>query len=376
MYKLKKTISCKSMSNYIKLKRNIIKQPLILKPGIIKQDTVYADFNRIDLVKNKINHINQQDWVRVRKHSNTYEAPCCDKKIVSRAFYKLWEIIQDYSVCSNSESLHLCEAPGGFVQATLEYKKFRFKEIKKCHTISLERKNNLDIPKYHDSIVKNKNVNIIKKNDGDLYDLRTILYLYTLFDKRCIKFITADGGITENGDFNHKEKIHARLIMSQVFTCFLILEDKGDFVLKIFDIFTKISVDIIYLLTCVFEDVYITKPLTSRPTNSEKYIVCKGYIRKNFTTQIKNTLFKCLVNLNVCSIFKELPECFINTIKLYNETFISQQIKYIEENLFLLKDKKNNFYDLINKKKVYGKNWSIKYRLQTITDVGCSSRLS
>ena len=52
---------------------------------------------------------------------------------------------------------------------------------------------------------------------------------------------------------------------------------KGTFVLKIFDIFNKLSVDIIYLLSYYYKKVFIIKPNTSRYANSEKYIVCMDY---------------------------------------------------------------------------------------------------
>ena len=53
------------------------------------------------------------------------------------------------------------------------------------------------------------------------------------------------------------------------------------FIVKIFDIFDVITVKILYLLTTYYKDVYITKPLTSREGNSEKYIVCQDFIGIN-----------------------------------------------------------------------------------------------
>ena len=34
----------------------------------------------------------------------------------------------------------------------------------------------------------------------------------------------------------------------------------------------------LYLLSCLYNEVYITKPHTSRMANSEKYIVCKNFL--------------------------------------------------------------------------------------------------
>ena len=49
------------------------------------------------------------------------------------------------------------------------------------------------------------------------------------------------------------------------------------FVLKVFDVFLQPTVELIYLLSCFYEHVYIVKPNTSRYANSEKYVVCKKF---------------------------------------------------------------------------------------------------
>jgi cap1 methyltransferase len=50
----------------------------------------------------------------------------------------------------------------------------------------------------------------------------------------------------------------------------------GHFVCKLFDVFTPFSVGLLYLLYVCFERITLHKPLTSRPANSERYVICKG----------------------------------------------------------------------------------------------------
>lgn len=52
---------------------------------------------------------------------------------------------------------------------------------------------------------------------------------------------------------------------------------------KVFDCFLLISTSFIYLLTLLFEEVYIVKPLRSRISNSERYFV--GMFMKKCTSQ-------------------------------------------------------------------------------------------
>ena len=49
-----------------------------------------------------------------------------------------------------------------------------------------------------------------------------------------------------------------------------------------FDTFTHASIDILYILSSLYEKVYFYKPQTSRPGNSEKYIICKKFFSKRY----------------------------------------------------------------------------------------------
>ena len=46
---------------------------------------------------------------------------------------------------------------------------------------------------------------------------------------------------------------------------------------QIFDLFTPLTLKLLYIIYYHYEETYIYKPLTSRPANSEKYIVAKKF---------------------------------------------------------------------------------------------------
>ena len=54
-------------------------------------------------------------------------------------------------------------------------------------------------------------------------------------------------------------------------------ESEGSCVIKIDSIFHKIEVDILYILSSLYDKVYILKPNTSNITTFEKYIICKNF---------------------------------------------------------------------------------------------------
>ena len=112
--------------------------------------------------------------------------------------------------------------------------------------------------------------------------------------------ITADGAVSVGDEYNYQEMINSKLIYSEIVTALANQRTGGTFILKLFDIYTDLTVQYLQLLSYFYETVNITKPLTSRPSNSEKYVVAqgfKGWIGLNRTRMI-NELLKGLNEWN------------------------------------------------------------------------------
>lgn len=270
----------------------------------------------LDKTKNKISTIKYSKWTSLRKLVNDFEFPYDKTKIqkpISRAFFKLLEMLIEHSLDINCNTLHLAEAPGGFIECCLYYKNKYYNELKQLYTFSLHDPCK-DIPNYQEKIRSTKDVIILsnKDNKGDLYNLKNVHYLIQYFKDKQIKFITCDGGFAEKNDFASKEHLHHKLIFHQLIASLFILETNGTMIIKFFDIFTELTFDFLCLLSYLFEKVYICKPHTSRPTNSEKYIVCKFYCKNKFT-KISSTLRQ------ICVSGIEQFSCIIDKSKLRND---------------------------------------------------------
>jgi len=63
------------------------------------------------------------------------------------------------------------------------------------------------------------------------------------------------------------------LLASSNIVYYLLHITGGHFVCKLFDIFTRFSVGLVYLMYRAFEHVALFKPVTSRPANSERYTI-------------------------------------------------------------------------------------------------------
>jgi 23S rRNA U2552 (ribose-2'-O)-methylase RlmE/FtsJ len=235
--------------------------------------------------------LSSEAWDTIKKYTNPYEfihtiipgskLSVSKLKPLSRSFYKMIELWKMFKLGDFRESLqtfHLAEGPGGFIEATA----FLRKNVNDKYYGMTLINNDPGCPgwkKSHQFLEANKNVTIITGEDGTGNLLHKDNYLYCVNKfKHTMHIITADGGIDVSNDFNKQEELVSKLIVSEVIYAITMQKRGGHFILKIFDIFSKLTTDILYILTRVYSEVYITKPFTSRLANSEKYIVCKNFL--------------------------------------------------------------------------------------------------
>jgi hypothetical protein len=122
----------------------------------------------------------------------------------------------------------------------------------------------------------------------------------------------------------------------------------GTSIIKIDSIFHKPIVDLIYLLSSLFEKVYIIKPNTNNITTFEKYIVCKNYnvicetkleIHKSNYYKLQGFI-KNLNNKNIVSIIDyEIPCYFVNKIDDINIIIGQQQLESLDQIINIIKNK-------------------------------------
>lgn len=86
--------------------------------------------------------------------------------------------------------------------------------------------------------------------------------------------IMCDGGLCVKN--NNQEIISKQLYLCLVLLAVGVIRPGGNALLKVFDLYTPFSVGLVYILTKCYQKVSITKPASSRPANSERYIVCQN----------------------------------------------------------------------------------------------------
>ena len=326
---------------------------------------------------------NCDNWDFVKKYTNPYEfihtivpnnKKCISKlKPLSRSFYKMIELsnmlhLLDDFKNTNIDTFHLAEGPGGFIEA-ITYMRQNLND--NYHGMTLIN-NDPHVPgwKKSDNFLKdNSNVNIEygPSTTGDLMDVENLKYCTEKY-ANTMSIITADGGFDFSIDFNKQEILATNLLFAQVSFAIAMQKTGGHFVLKIFDIFTKTTSDIIYLLSTLYKQVFIVKPSTSRLANSEKYIVCK-YFKGNNPAIIHNIIsqyHKLKENEFITSILDfNLDLYYLNKLEEYNAIFGQQQMENISStiNLMLFKNKTDRLETLKKNNITKCIQWCEKYNI-------------
>ena len=275
---------------------------------------LYHSIYYLNNIKKQIDE-NYENWDYMKRYTNPYEFihtiipgyknSISKLKPLSRSFYKmieLWKLFKFDEIRSNCvlpsiNTFHLAEGPGGFIEATSHIRK-NPDDIYYGMTLINDDPGCPGWKKSNNFLDNNPNVKIIRGEDGtgDLLNLENYKYCKDRF-LNSMDIITADGGIDVSIDFNKQEKLVSKLIISEVIYAVTMQKKGGHFVLKIFDIFSKLTVDLLYLLSSIYAEVYITKPYTSRLANSEKYIICKKFLLDS-SLKLSNTFVEEFAKLN------------------------------------------------------------------------------
>jgi len=329
----------------------------------------------------------EDEWDACKKYTNPYEyihtsIPYKKKSVakhkpLSRAYFKMIEILHAFNLHQYDKplkSFHLAEGPGGFIEALAQLRN-SLKDSYIGMTL-LDDENDENIPAWKKTrhfLLEYPSVCIENGADGtgNILSLENLDYCYHKYGSS-MQIITGDGGFDFSVDFNNQESNMSRLLFAQICYALCMQSTGGSFVLKIFDCFTDATLELLYLLTSCYRKVYITKPQTSRYANSEKYIVCQGFLHES-----TEPLYPCIRNAFQMMIqtpqnhtithfiSNPLPYYFYKKIEEYNAIFGQQQIENIHMTLLLMDNKKGEKIEAIIKYNIQKcLQWCVKYNIQ------------
>ncbi|CAL8111218.1 unnamed protein product [Orchesella dallaii] len=261
------------------------------KTGIV-DETNFVDrvvLRDLLVLKKCFNGLTEYDYRQVRARCNPFEA-VGKGPFICRAGMKManldailsFAITQPTSASKNvvigpNELFYfadVCAGPGGFS----EYILFRKNWIGKGFGMTLKGELDFDIWSFYMGSPESFESFYGPAGDGNVYNPSNttsfINHVLSSTEGRGVHLLMADGGF----DVVNKEMqeiLSSQIYISQCLLALALIRPDGMFVCKLFDTFTPFTIGLIYLMYCSFELVAIHKPNTSRPANSERYLICK-----------------------------------------------------------------------------------------------------
>lgn len=338
-------------------------------------------------IKEKISEYDKE-WDIYKKYTNPYEYvytnvsknSICKYKPISRAYFKMIEILNTFFFTSLESKtpikmFALAEGPGGFIEAVLNY---RNNKDDIYYGMTIEDPTDDEVPgwkKTANFLKKNKNIVLEKGIDGtgNILSVNNFKHVTTVY-KNSFELVTGDGGFDFSSDFNNQELNISSLLFAQIAYAVCIQKKGGCYVQKFFDCFYKPTAELIYLLSTMYENVYVVKPNTSRYPNSERYIVCINFLHSDSTPYI--SMFE-KVMADICanvegqfikSFFNniKIPMFYYNKLEECNSIIGSIQIENIYNTLSLIENKnkteKISYFMNTNVKKCI--QWCVKNKME------------
>ncbi|KAJ8670272.1 hypothetical protein QAD02_001531 [Eretmocerus hayati] len=229
----------------------------------------------------------------------------------------------------------VCAGPGGFSEYVLYRKGWEAKGF----GFTLKNENDFKLHDFHAGPCESFHPYYGPKENGDVYDPENQKAFKDLImretNNQGVHFMMADGGFSVEGQENIQEILSKQLYLCQCLVGLMIVRTGGHFVTKVFDLFTPFSAGLVYIMFRCFNDVSIFKPNTSRPANSERYLICRN--KRPHIEHIEDYLFKANQRLLRSSKKNDLLELvpvdkltseedFFNYLKQSNETLGERQI--------------------------------------------------
>lgn len=214
-----------------------------------------------------------------------------DPELCTRAWSKLFEMLALHPLLPDKHyaplaTVHVCEAPGGFIAATNH-------KLRQMYGTRLDwRWIALTLNPYYEF---NDPAAMI---DDDQFVLHTLEHWYfgednsgNIMNRENIRglwerahrldapamFFTGDGSVDSSAEPNEQESNVAALHYAEAVCALGTLSPGGSLVLKMFTLFEHSSVCLLYLLGGSFERLVVTKPATSTHGNAEVYIIGLGF---------------------------------------------------------------------------------------------------
>lgn len=311
--------------------------------------------SELNEIKNRLNDYNIAEWhqhTRRRNRAGDVQWRLrkeIEPEFLTQAWCKFYENASSFPLIPKTAveaeklvSVHLCEAPGAFVTSLNHWLKLNAPNIEwdwLATTLNPYYEGNpLSCMINDDRFIISSLERWCFGTDytGNLMSLENMDYLVEKArEKGDVLLVTADGSIDCTNDPGEQERIVAPLHFCEAVTAMQLLSRHGSLLLKMFTIFEHDSLSLVYLISCLFDQVFVNKPVTSKEGNSEIYLVCLDYKGPDLAAPYLNILRKHYEKPPTKSMFRkgDIPAEFFRQIISCGEFFKALQGEVILKNI-------------------------------------------
>lgn len=352
----------------------------------IKIKNKYAEFDKSEFTKyDKLKQQYEKQKISLFFHYHVIDKvrENLHNKNISNAWLKSYELYQVFDLIKSQEqtfkSFHICELPGCFIMA-LQYYVASYTDKKlewvaqSLNPYNNENKKNMKgkyLPDQYNMAKNNKNnYDFGKDNTGDITNIDNIKHYHKKYGKSR-DLVTSDCGQDSSEDFTTQEERLVKVYWGQ-FVCALGLLKKGaNYFMKLFTVHSIKMIEIVYLCSLLFENVYICKPIKTTYMSGEVYMVCKNFLdidTDNYLTKlytyIENFDETHIVNLNNISneFIDNLNNC--NTLMGMRRLINFNTLIYTTNNFKFIVDNNTIKKHIDNIVEYYVKYYCEYYKLQ------------
>ncbi|XP_058121931.1 cap-specific mRNA (nucleoside-2'-O-)-methyltransferase 2 [Anopheles ziemanni] len=307
---------------------------------------------KLNAVKSRLNDFEIGEWHQhSRKRSSLL--PILNElryriraEFVTQAFAKLYECVSAYELVDVAldqlYSVHLCEAPGAFVTGLNHYIRLNCHPKIRWHwfacTLNPYHEGNC-----HGSMIPDDRFirhtldswcfgvdgtgDIMVRENRDDIIARSKQWPE-------VNLVTADGSIDCLNFPEEQEERVSKLHFAEATLALSILAPGGHFILKMFTLFEHSSVNMLFLLNMCFDELHVFKPCTSKPGNSEVYLIAKHYRKPAGIEQYLDVIYSNIQNSSY-TLFDPttIPEAFLEQMHVCASQFVRWQTEVIESNI-------------------------------------------
>lgn len=315
----------------------------------------FCDIGRYQILGKVKDTYNTEGYLEARNAMNPFEQ-IGNSIFINRAAIKLANIDAVHHVTnkiftfdnkSSDDTFTFCDVaagPGGFTQ----YIQYRFPNAKGYGMTLRHEKLDwntrfLDMTRFTSFYGPD--------NTGNLYTnwnhfIKLVLKQYA----NGVDLVTGDGGFdledaTDKTVFNKQEFLSSRLLLTQALVGIGCTRVHGTFVVKVFDTVTDVSAQILFILAQCFQHIIVFKPVSSRPANSERYVICmdRNPSVETYFQLLSNAAAYYQDNAYISNLFSEpLPTKFEQWLTFNNMLSINNQLQAAQNILQYLQGTQNS----------------------------------